>query len=57
MWPPSPPALIAMILMLIGVVMLMSGRGALQTGRQIGLVILGFLVLMGVFALVVNRAL
>ena len=57
MWPPSPSALIAMILMLIGVVMLMSGHGALQTGRQIGLVILGFLVLMGVFALVMNRAL
>ena len=56
-WPPSPAALIGIILMLVGLVMLMSGRAALRTGREIGLVIVGFLVLMGLFALAVNRAL
>ena len=56
-WPPSPAGYVAIILMLIGVVMLMAGRGGVRTGEQIGLVILGFLVLMGIFALVVNRAL
>ena len=56
-WPPGPAGYAALILMLIGVVMLMSGRGAIRTGERIGLVIVGFLVLVGLFALVVNRAL
>ena len=40
-WPPQGPALIAMILMLIGVVMLFAGRGGIKIGEQIGLIILG----------------
>ena len=56
-WPPSSGTLIAIILMLVGLVMLMSGRGGGRTGGQIGLVIIGFLLLMGLFAVVVDRAL
>ena len=56
-WPPSPAGFIGIILMLVGLVMLMSGRAAFRTGREIGLVIVGFLILMGAFAIVVNRAL
>jgi hypothetical protein len=43
--------------MLIGLVMLMSGRGGVRAGERIGLVIVGFVVLMALFALAVNRAL
>lgn len=56
-WPPQGPALIAMILMLIGVVMLFAGRGGVRIGEQIGLIILGLIVLTLLFGLVVNRAL
>ena len=56
-WPPTTGGYVALILMLIGVVMLMSGRDAIRTGERIGLVIVGFLLLAGLFALVVNRAL
>ena len=56
-WPPQGAALIAMILMLIGVVMLFAGKGGVRIGEQIGLIILGLMVLALVFGLVVNRAL
>ena len=45
------------IIVLLALVMLMAGPGRFKVGEQIGLVILGFLVLMGLFALAVNRAL
>ena len=47
------------IMVLVGLVMLMAGPGrkGVQTGQQIGLVILGLLILTALFAVVVNRAL
>lgn len=45
------------ILVLVALVMLMAGSNRIKVGEQIGLVILGFLILMGLFALAVNRAL
>jgi hypothetical protein len=56
-WPPSAPQLIAYIVMLVGVVMLMAGRGGARTGEQIGFVLLGFFILAMLFGLVVSRAL
>jgi len=53
----SMPQLIASIAILIGVVMLMAGRGGIRTAEQIGFVVLGFLVLSLIFGLVVSRAL
>jgi NADH:ubiquinone oxidoreductase subunit 6 (subunit J) len=47
------------ILILLGFVILMAGPGrrGIRTGEQIGLVILGFIVLAALFAFVVNRSL
>ncbi len=46
------------LLLLIGVVMIFAGPGkGLRVFEQIGLVILGFLVLVVLFGLIVNRAL
>lgn len=53
----SIPQLVASIAMLLGIVMLMAGRGGVRTAEQIGFVVLGFLVLALLFGLVVSRAL
>ena len=49
--------MIAIIAMLIGLVMLMSGRGGIRVGEQIGLVIVVFIVLAMLFGFAVSRAL
>ena len=45
------------IIVLLALVMFMAGPGRFKVGEQIGLVILGFLILMGLFALAMSRAL
>jgi hypothetical protein len=47
------------ILILLGLVVLMAGPGrrGIRTGEQIGIVIIGFIVLAVLFAFVVNRSL
>ncbi len=49
--------MVAIIAMLIGVVMLMSGREGIRVGEQIGFVIVVFLVLAILFGYAVSRAL
>lgn len=53
----GPNTVLPGIIILVGLVMLMAGRGGVKVGEQIGLVILGLLILAALFALVVNRAL
>jgi hypothetical protein len=56
-WPMSTAQLIASIAILLGIVVLMGGRGGVRTAEQIGFVVLGFIVLALLFGLVVSRAL
>jgi len=53
----GPGVILPGLILLIGLVMVMSGKKGIRAGEQIGLVILGFLVLAALMALVVNRAL
>ena len=53
----GPGTILPGLIILVGIVMLMAGRGAIKVGEQIGFVIVGFLLLAALFALVINRTL